>query len=204
MQIHGNGEAVAYVLADRFPKGRVRRAIGQHSKGYDDESIKRSMVQTDALRILLADQRRNALQDLSERSQNFHMSNPHDDANEPQSQLPFPDQPISPKIELLIKPAKIAGLSRKQQWEEFHRINPDVYQKLKAITLDMKRRGIHHWAIEAVYNRLRWLYKFQTHGDDYKLNNNWKSFYSRKLMEDEAELEGFFEVRNQRSREFPK
>lgn len=111
------------------------------------------------------------------------------------------EQPISPKISPLVPIEYGPGLTLEDRWKQFHRLNPDVYEKLRLVSLDMRRRGIRHWGIGAVFERLRWLYKFQTQGDDYKLNNSWRAFYARLLMEREAELEGFFELRIQKSLE---
>lgn len=39
----------------------------------------------------------------------------------------------------------------------------------------------------------------RTHGDEFKLNNNFRSHYARALMQRERELAGFFELRRLRS-----
>lgn len=38
-------------------------------------------------------------------------------------------------------------------------------------------------------------HKLQTQGDEYRLNNVYTAFYARLLMDNEPELQGFFETR---------
>jgi len=83
------------------------------------------------------------------------------------------------------------------RFERFHRDNPHVYANLRQMALAMARRG-RRCGIATLYEALRWRYLW-TRGDDFKLNNNWRAFYSRMLMEREPELDGFFEIREQRA-----
>jgi hypothetical protein len=77
----------------------------------------------------------------------------------------------------------------------FHEANPVVYAKLREFALQMKRSGRRHLGIAALFERLRWWSSYETVGDEYKLNNNFRAFYARMLMEREPELAGFFEIR---------
>ena len=89
------------------------------------------------------------------------------------------------------------------QWESnlergfrvFHGANPHVYEKLREFALQARQSGRKHLGIAAVFERLRWWASFEVTGDEFKLNNNWRAFYARMLMEQEPELAGFFEVR---------
>lgn len=80
----------------------------------------------------------------------------------------------------------------------FHAANPHVYELLKEIALRAVRRG-RRVGMKAVYELARWYYSVETDGEPYKLNNNFTAFYSRILMENEPELRGFFETRQQRA-----
>jgi hypothetical protein len=78
---------------------------------------------------------------------------------------------------------------------EFHDANPHVWLKLLEICRFVRReKGIQRWGIAACFERLRWVSQFQTEGDCYKLNNNFKAYYARRLNA-EPGLRGLFEVR---------
>ncbi len=109
------------------------------------------------------------------------------------------DSPIEPVIE----PLEVADYdgTLSERFDAFHRANPAVYASLKQIALDLVRRGIKRSSIAFCFERLRWLYAIQTSGDVFKLNNNYKPYYARLLMESVPELVGFFELRGGRHQE---
>tara|TARA_R100000808_G_C2061673_1_gene92837 strand:+ start:266 stop:535 length:270 start_codon:yes stop_codon:yes gene_type:complete len=79
---------------------------------------------------------------------------------------------------------------------EFHEANPHVYEELLRICRFVRGRGVERWGIAACFERLRWLSQFEVQGDDpYRLNNNFRAWYSR-LLNNEPGLEGLFEVRS--------
>ena len=79
---------------------------------------------------------------------------------------------------------------------EYHRANPDVYDLFKKFSLEMKRTGRKNYGCLAIMNRVRWETDIQTSSTDgFKINNNFYPYYSRLLMENEAELAGFFRTR---------
>ena len=78
---------------------------------------------------------------------------------------------------------------------QFHLANPHVYQKLKELSLYAKRRGAKRIGIALLFERLRWFSMFETSGDVFKLNNDYRALYARMLMRNEQELSGFFELR---------
>lgn len=80
----------------------------------------------------------------------------------------------------------------------FHAANPTVYNLLRSLALDLKRRGRERYGIGGLFEVLRWQYAFHTTGEEFKLSNNHRAFYARLLMEREAELDGFFVLRPQR------
>jgi hypothetical protein len=51
-----------------------------------------------------------------------------------------------------------------------------------------------------MWEGLRFMRALTTTADDFKLNNDFTSRYARLLMQSEPELDGFFEVRELRSR----
>lgn len=88
------------------------------------------------------------------------------------------------------------GLTLEQRFEAFHEANPHVYAHLRRLALDARRKG-RQVGIKMLYEVLRWQYAMSTTDDDFKLNNSYTSFYARLLMQQEAELAGYFETRTQ-------
>ena len=83
-----------------------------------------------------------------------------------------------------------------EQFWQFHRENPKVYEYLKQLSLELRMRGVQSYSINSLFEVLRWKKALATDNDDFKLNNNFRSRYARLLMKEEPELEGFFEVRS--------
>lgn len=87
------------------------------------------------------------------------------------------------------------GESWKERFDRFHEANPSVYEALRKMSLWMlsnnKRAGFR-----MLYEQLRWS-GLQTHDEPYKLNNNYAPYYTRLLMEQEPELEGYFAIRGE-------
>lgn len=79
-------------------------------------------------------------------------------------------------------------------FEKFHAANPEVYRKLVNLARTVK---VTHdtYGIESLFARLRWHFEFETTGDYFKLNNNFRSRYARLVMEQEPDLKGFFRTR---------
>lgn len=80
----------------------------------------------------------------------------------------------------------------------FHEENPHVYDLLRRFSLQARRRGRTRFSIDAIYHRARWHTQIETTDPDWKLNDHYTSRYARKLMDEEPELEGFFELRDLR------
>lgn len=80
------------------------------------------------------------------------------------------------------------------EFQAFHKENPHVYEKLIEIALEIvavKKR----YGIAALFERLRWINDFETTGDQFKLNNNYRAFYARMLRKETPEFEELFSVR---------
>lgn len=77
----------------------------------------------------------------------------------------------------------------------FHARNPHVYRMLRQIALSVRKTGRKNFGIAALFERLRWISVFETDDDKYKLNNSYRAFYARLLMEQEPDLAGFFTTR---------
>lgn len=98
----------------------------------------------------------------------------------------------------IVQPSR-RGDTIREQFELFDEVNPHVYQHLRRLALEVAARGTTRWGIGNLFEVLRWQSSVATTGDPYKLNNNFRSHYARKLMANEPMLEGMFEVRRLRS-----
>lgn len=99
-----------------------------------------------------------------------------------------------------LTPVELRGLPLDQQFARFDEANPAVYAGLRKLALEAKAEGWHRGSINLFFERLRWLHALRTKGSQYKLNNSWRAFYARKLMNNEKELADFFELRIQKSK----
>lgn len=91
-----------------------------------------------------------------------------------------------------------AGAPLQQRFEAFHTLNPKVYDALRGMAVSMRRRGMRRYSIKALWEVLRFQ-AIATHGDEFKLNNDYTALYARKLMAEVPELAGFFETRRSKA-----
>lgn len=100
-------------------------------------------------------------------------------------------------IDRLVTSDPDATLTIQQKFEVFHRLNPWVYGALEVLAADYMthRRRI---GIGMLFEVLRWQYG-RTVGDDFKLNNNFRSRYVRLLIAHHPEWADAFETRTLRA-----
>ncbi|MGD6751931.1 hypothetical protein [Streptomyces sp. BH105] len=85
------------------------------------------------------------------------------------------------------------------QFETFHQLNPWVLRALETLTADYLKRGARRVGIGMLFEVLRWRYATATEGDEFRLNNNYRSRYVRLLIERHPEWARAFEVRSLRT-----
>jgi hypothetical protein len=89
--------------------------------------------------------------------------------------------------------------SMRDQFLRFHADNPHVYKELKRLSYKWVRsRPGEHLGISMLWEVMRWNMNLYTEGEPLKLNNNYRAFYARKLMDENPKLRGLFEIRRQR------
>lgn len=76
----------------------------------------------------------------------------------------------------------------------FHTDNPHVYDELVRLAQTSNRAG-HRTSIAQLFEVLRWQHGIGTRGDDFKLNNSYRSYYARLIMRREPDLDGIFNLR---------
>ena len=73
------------------------------------------------------------------------------------------------------------------------------FENLEELAFKLINRGVKHFGIALLYENLRWHYLMSTTGDDFRLNNSWRSHYARLLIERHPEWESIIETREMRS-----
>jgi len=77
----------------------------------------------------------------------------------------------------------------------YHRDNPHVFDLFYKYTCQLKNTGRRHYGAQMVFERMRWHYAVETQGDEFKINNNYVSCYTRLLAQIYPEFKDFFETR---------
>ena len=62
----------------------------------------------------------------------------------------------------------------------FDKANPQVWSLFERFSLRAAQRR-RRFGSAAVFERIRWEMNVETHGSEFKLNNNWRAFYARKF-----------------------
>ena len=86
-----------------------------------------------------------------------------------------------------------------RKFKEYHAKNPEVYTRLVALTDQGLRAGKRKVGIGMLFEVIRWEQFLRTEGDSFKLNNNYRSRYARKLMDENFRFVGMFEIRELKS-----
>ena len=84
---------------------------------------------------------------------------------------------------------------RKKKWWEWHKENPQVWDKFKEYTFDAIGSGRRHYSHWAIVNRIRWNKEIETSGEDFKISNDYISFYARLFHAKYPEYDGFFKLK---------
>lgn len=86
-----------------------------------------------------------------------------------------------------------------QAFWNFHRKNPKVYTKIVEMTETAKRSGKRKIGMKMLFEVIRWEHLVHTRSDDFALNNNYTSRYTRLIEECNPELANMFEKRKIKS-----
>ncbi len=83
-----------------------------------------------------------------------------------------------------------------QRFEQFHQANPAVYAALVRLAREWVRNtGRRKIGVSALFERLRWEIALSTTDPDFKVNNDYRAFYARRIMAQEPDLADVFETR---------
>ena len=103
-----------------------------------------------------------------------------------QTLLSFDDDPVVEQVTI------------QARFESFHERNPDVYRELVALARAGVFSGRTKLGIGQLFEVLRWTRSIAGLPDgreSFKLSNDYRSRYSRLIMEQEADLAGIFDTK---------
>ena len=83
----------------------------------------------------------------------------------------------------------------REQFERFHRANPEIYQRFIFYTMEAIRAGREHYSARTIVERIRWHTSIETNDPDFKINDHCCPFYSRLFEDDHPDHRGFFKMR---------
>lgn len=87
----------------------------------------------------------------------------------------------------------------KEKFKEYHKQNPGVYKRLVELTKQAHEKGKTRVGMKMLFEVVRWNEFLQTNDPDFKLNNNYTSYYARMIMHQHPEFGEIFETRTLRS-----
>lgn len=96
------------------------------------------------------------------------------------------------------RPAFLPHGKLEDEFWQFHHRNPAVYALLVKLAREWKRNTGNKLGIKALFERARWESGIRTDSREYNLNNNHTAFYARLIMSQERDLDGLFNLREQR------
>ena len=95
------------------------------------------------------------------------------------------------------------GKWTKENFEEFHKNNPEIYTLFIKFTNMVIERKRKYYSAKAIFHRIRWesMISSDTHQllGDYKIDDGWISHYARMFMDDFPQHQGFFQTRDRKN-----
>jgi hypothetical protein len=82
-----------------------------------------------------------------------------------------------------------------EDFKTFHKENPEVYKLFSRFAYEAINKGHTRLSAEMIINRIRWETSVVTTDKDYKINNDYKPFYSRMFMVQNPKYNLFFHKR---------
>ena len=80
-------------------------------------------------------------------------------------------------------------------FRDFHKNNPQVLDRLENMTRNLINRGRPRIGMGMLFEVMRWEHYMKTEGEPFKLNNNYRAFYSRLIEQNHPEWAGVFTKR---------
>lgn len=102
-----------------------------------------------------------------------------------------------------IKHVELKNKTIDEAFNAFDAANPHVYDNLVRLTKRLRTAGRRRVGIGHLFEVLRWEYAIQTDHKEsqYTLNNNFRSRYARKIIDENPDLQDMFEIRELKSKQ---
>lgn len=84
-------------------------------------------------------------------------------------------------------------------FERYDKENPHIWEAFKKYSFLAKKRGFKKYSSNGIFEVIRWHTDLRANGL-YKVNNNFRPDYARKMMLEFPEFKGFFRVRELKSK----
>ena len=84
---------------------------------------------------------------------------------------------------------------RKRKWWDWHKKNPQVWDKFESYTLEAINSGRKKYSHWAIINRIRWHNEIETKGGDFKISNDYICFYARLFHARHPQYKDFFTLK---------
>jgi len=79
-------------------------------------------------------------------------------------------------------------------FQQYHNDNPQIWEQFVKFSKQTKAKGFQNYSVNGIFEIIRW--HTPTSGNDkFKINNNYRPDYARKMMSEFPEFEGFFRIR---------
>lgn len=79
-------------------------------------------------------------------------------------------------------------------FEKYDKENPQIWEEFKKYSKKAKDKGFKNYSANGIFEIIRWHTKVSGDGQ-YKISNNFRPDYARKMMREFPEFNGFFRVR---------
>ena len=88
-------------------------------------------------------------------------------------------------------------LTPRERFEKYHERNPHVYQLLEDMARRVWQSGRRRIGIATLVESLRWQYWLATEdcSRDFKIDNTFRAYYSRLILENNPQWAGLFALR---------
>tara|TARA_R110002126_G_scaffold152930_1_gene300135 strand:+ start:127 stop:396 length:270 start_codon:yes stop_codon:yes gene_type:complete len=79
-------------------------------------------------------------------------------------------------------------------FKKYHEDNPHIWEAFKKYSFEAKRKKFKNYSSNGIFEIIRWHTDISAR-DEYKLNNNYRPDYARKMMLEFPEFKDFFSIR---------
>jgi hypothetical protein len=100
----------------------------------------------------------------------------------------------------LFRPVPAARLSTRStelenEARKFVAAHPEIWRLFLRFTHELIGAGREHYSSDAVLHRIRWYTAVESHGEEFKVNNNFSAVFARWFHDAYPERAGFFRTR---------